>query len=288
MAATETADIRSYVIQRRLRKIGTGVLYVAFIGVATIFVLPFALMLLSAFKTPAEIIQVPPTFWPDNPTFASFRTVLNDSPYLTWFRNSLLVSFTITGCVLFLCSLGGYIFAKFEFPFKNVIFVSILATMMVPFPVLLIPSYLIVNELNLINSLWALIIPAMVNAFGIFLMRQFIAGIPSDLIEAARLDGTSEFAIYFRIILPLAKPPMAALGIFTFLAAWNDYLWPLIVINDLEKSTLPLALTFFNDQHSQRYDLTMAAASMAVVPIIIVFFIFQRQIVNALVLAGMK
>ena len=288
MAVVEIPDIRTYTRQRRLRKIGTGLLYALFTVVAVIFLLPFALMLLSAFKTSAEIIQVPPSFWPENPTFASFRTVLNDSPYFTWFRNSLLVSFTITGFVLFLCSLGGYIFAKFEFPFKNLIFMAILAKMMVPFPVLLIPSYLIVNELNLINSLWALIIPAMVNAFGIFLMRQFIAGIPSDLIEAARLDGASEFAIFFRIIIPLAKPPMAALGIFTFLGAWNDYLWPLIVINDLNKNTLPLALTYFNDAHAQRYDLTMAAAAMAVIPIIIVFFVFQRQIVNALVLAGMK
>ena len=119
-------------------------------------------------------------------------------------------------------------------------------------------------------------------------MRQFIAGIPNDLIEAARLDGASEWAIYARIVVPLARPPMAALGIFTFLAAWNDYLWPLIVINDLEKSTLPLALTFFNSQHAQRYDLVMAAAAMAVIPVIIVFVIFQRQIVNALVLAGLK
>jgi multiple sugar transport system permease protein len=119
-------------------------------------------------------------------------------------------------------------------------------------------------------------------------MRQFIAGIPNDLIEAARLDGASEFMIFLRIILPMARPPLAALGIFTFLGAWNDYLWPLIVINDLDKSTLPLALSFFNSAHAQRYDLIMAAASMAVIPIIIVFVIFQKQIVNALVIAGLK
>ena len=190
--------------------------------------------------------------------------------------------------VLFTCSLAGYIFAKFEFPGRDIFFVLLLVTMMVPFPVLLIPSYLIVNKLGLINSLWALIVPSIVSAFGIFLMRQFIAGIPNDLIEAARLDGASEWSIYARIIVPLARPPMAALGIFTFLAAWNDYLWPLIVINDLDKSTLPLALTFFNSQHAQRYDLVMAAAAMAVIPVIIVFVIFQRQIVNALVLAGLK
>jgi ABC-type glycerol-3-phosphate transport system permease component len=288
MAIAQTPPVGSLSRQRRFRRIWMGVLYTLFGIVALIFTLPFFLMLSSAFKTSAEIVRIPPTLFPENPSLSSFRTVIDEAPYFRWFGNSLLVSCTITLLVLFTCSLAGYIFAKFEFPGRDAIFVVLLMTMMVPFPVLLIPSYLIVNELGLINSLWALIVPAMVSAFGIFLMRQFIAGIPNDLIEAARLDGASEWSIYARIVVPLARPPMAALGIFTFLAAWNDYLWPLIVINDLEKSTLPLALTFFNSQHAQRYDLVMAAAAMAVIPVIIVFVIFQRQIVNALVLAGLK
>jgi multiple sugar transport system permease protein len=128
----------------------------------------------------------------------------------------------------------------------------------------------------------------MVSAFGIFLIRQFAAGIPRDLIEAARLDGASEWAIFGRIVLPLLRPALAALGVFTFLASWNDYLWPLVAINDLDKSTLPLALTFFNSTHTTRYELVMAAATMAVVPVLVVFLIFQRHIVKALVLAGMR
>ena len=288
MAIAHEPATGSLLRQRRFRKIGMGVLYALFTLVALVFTLPFFLMLSSAFKTSAEILRIPPTLIPQDPSLSSFRTVIDEAPYFRWFANSLLVSSAITVLVLFTCSLAGYIFAKFEFPGRDAIFVVLLMTMMVPFPVLLIPSYLVVNELGLINSLWALILPAMVSAFGICLMRQFIAGIPTDLIEAARLDGASEWAIYARIVVPLARPPMAALGIFTFLGAWNDYLWPLIVINDLEKSTLPLALTFFNSQHAQRYDLVMAAASMAVIPVIIVFVIFQRQIVNALVLAGLK
>jgi ABC-type glycerol-3-phosphate transport system permease component len=287
--ATSTAPAAgSLKRQRQFRKIGIGILYALFSVVAIIFTLPFFLMLSNAFKTSAEIVRIPPTFIPRDPSFNAFRTVIDEAPYFRWFGNSLLVSITVTLMVLLTSSLAGYIFAKFSFPGRDVIFVLLLMTMMVPFPVLLIPSYLIVNEMGLINSLWALIVPGIASAFGIFLMRQFIAGIPNDLIEAARLDGASEWAIYARIIVPLARPPMAALGIFTFLAAWNDYLWPLIVINDLHRSTLPLALTFFNDQHSQRYDLVMAAAAMAVIPVIIVFVIFQRQIVNALVLAGLK
>lgn len=285
---THPAKAGSLQRQAQRRRITTIVLYVVFGLVAFIFLLPFLLMLSSAFKTQAEILRIPPTIIPENPSLASFRTVLNDAPFFRWFGNSLLVSSTITCFMLITCSLAGYIFAKFEFPGRNLTFVLLLLTMMVPFPVLLIPSYLVINKLGLINSLWALILPAMTGAFGIFLMRQFIAGIPNDLIEAARLDGASEWSIYARIIVPLSRPPMAALGIFTFLAAWNDYLWPLIVINDLEKSTLPLALTFFNSQHAQRYDLVMAAAAMAVIPVIVVYVIFQRQIVNALVLAGLK
>jgi len=288
MAITTTQATGSLSRQRQLRRIGLGILYSLFTLVAIIFTLPFFLMLSNAFKTSAEIVRIPPTLIPRDPTLSAFRTVLEEAPYVRWFGNSLLVSISVTLMVLLTSSLAGYIFAKFEFPGRNLIFVLLLATMMVPFPVLLIPSYLVVNKLGLINSLWALIIPGVASAFGIFLMRQFIAGIPNDLIEAARLDGASEWAIYARIVVPLARAPMAALGIFTFLAAWNDYLWPLIVINDQEKSTLPLALTFFNSQHAQRYDLVMAAAAMAVIPVIIVFVIFQRQIVNALVLAGLK
>ncbi|HVL23190.1 MAG TPA: carbohydrate ABC transporter permease [Thermomicrobiales bacterium] len=288
MATTTTPHAGSLHRQRRFRRIGMVILYTLFGIVAFTFTLPFFLMMSNAFKTSSEILRIPPTFIPRDPSLSSFRTVINEAPYFRWFGNSLLVSLSVTAMVLLTCSLAGYIFAKFTFPGRDAIFVVLLMTMMVPFPVLLIPSYLVVNKLGLVNSLWALIVPGMTSAFGIFLMRQFIAGIPNDLIEAARLDGASEWAIFARIVVPLARPPMAALGIFTFLAAWNDYLWPLIVINDLNKSTLPLALTFFNSQHAQRYDLVMAAAAMAVIPVIIVFVIFQRQIVNALVLAGLK
>jgi multiple sugar transport system permease protein len=200
----------------------------------------------------------------------------------------MVVALAVTAMNLLTSSVGGYIFANFEFPLKRPLFILILITLMIPFPVLLIPNYIIANRLGVLNSLWALILPGMVSAFGIFLMRQFAAGIPRDLIEAARLDGASEWSIFARIILPLMRPALAALGIFTFLASWNDYLWPLVAINDLDKSTIPLALQFFNDFRATRYDLIMAAATMAVIPVLIVFLIFQRQIVKALVLAGMR
>ena len=159
---------------------------------------------------------------------------------------------------------------------------------MIPFPVLLIPNYIIANRLGVLNNLLALILPGMVSAFGIFLMRQFAAGIPRDLIEAARLDGASEWAIFGRIVLPLLRPALAALGVFTFLASWNDYLWPLVAITISTRAPCPWPLPYFNSVHATRYDLVMAAATMAVVPVLVVFLLFQRQIVKALVLAGMR
>jgi multiple sugar transport system permease protein len=269
----------------------TGRQWLLLIGLgalALLFVAPLLLMLSNAFKPVAEITRVPPTLLPQSPTLASFRTVLQDAPYGAWYRNSLIVSGGVTLACVITSALGGYIFAKFEFPMKKVLFSLILATMMIPFPVLLIPQYLIANKLGLLNNLWALILPGVVSAFGIFLMRQFVGGIPNDLIEAARLDGASEWAIFARIIIPLVRPAIAAVGIFTFLTSWNDYLWPLVAINDTEKATLPLALGYFSTAHTTRYDLIMAASAMAVVPVLIVFLIFQRQIVKALVLAGMK
>lgn len=268
--------------------LGQFLLIALFVVVTIIFVMPLVIMLLSAFKPQAEILRIPPSFWPEAPTFDNFRTVLNEAPYGTWYRNSMIVAVAVTALNLLTSSVGGYIFANFDFPLKQPLFILILITLMIPFPVLLIPNYIIANRLGVLNSLWALILPGMISAFGVFLMRQFAAGIPRDLIEAARLDGASEWSIFARIILPLMRPALAALGVFTFLASWNDYLWPLVAINDLDKSTIPLALAFFNDSRSTRYDLIMAAATMAVIPVLVVFLIFQRHIVKALVLAGMK
>ncbi|MCC2626721.1 MAG: binding-protein-dependent transport system inner rane component [Thermomicrobiales bacterium] len=269
-------------------KMGQVLLVALFVVVTIIFVMPLVVMVFSAFKPQAEILRIPPTFLPEAPTLDNFRTVLNEAPYGTWYRNSMVVAIAVTAMNLLTSSVGGYIFANFEFPLKQPLFILILITLMIPFPVLLIPNYIIANRLGVLNSLWALILPGMVSAFGIFLMRQFAAGIPRDLIEAARLDGASEWSIFARIVAPLMRPALAALGVFTFLASWNDYLWPLVAINDLDKSTIPLALTFFNDFHASRYDLIMAAATMAVVPVLVVFLIFQRHIVKALVLAGMR
>jgi multiple sugar transport system permease protein len=252
--------------------------------------LPFLWMLGTSFKSATEIVRMPPTFIPEKFTLSSYQTIFNDPkvPLARFYMNSVVVSFTIVGMVLFTSSLAGFVFAKYTFFGKNLWFALILATMMIPFQVIMIPLYLVLVKFGLTDSLMGLIVPGATSAFGIFLMRQFIEGIPSELIDAARIDGASEFGIYTQIVLPQMGSALATLGIFQFMGTWNDYLWPLIVITTTEKRTLPIMLTWYNSQHGSRYDLTMAASVLVILPIVIVYFFFQRWIVRGIALTGFK
>lgn len=252
--------------------------------------LPFIYVLFASLKTPAEIIRVPPTFFPVEPTFGNYLRIFDDArlPLATFFANSGFVAFARVLITLFTSSLAGYIFARYEFSGKNLFFGVIMAQIMIPFQMIMIPLYLILVQMGLIDTLWGLIIPAMIDAFGIFMMRQFIEGIPRELIDAGRIDGASEFRIYRDLILPQLKAPLASLGIFTFMATWNDYLWPLIVITTHEKRTLPLLLTWFSNQHGNRPGLTMAASVIVLLPVLLIYIIFQRQIVANAATTGFK
>jgi multiple sugar transport system permease protein len=247
-------------------------------------------VLLTSLKPASEIVKVPPSFFPERWTFQSYQTIFSDTrvPLARFYLNSLIVSISRVLITLFTSSLAGYIFARYTFAGKNVAFAFILAQLMIPFQVVMIPAYLILVQLHLVDTLWGLIIPSMVDAFGIFLMRQFVESLPSELIDAGRIDGASEFGIYWRIVLPQMGAALATLGIFTFMATWNDYLWPLIVITTHEKRTLPLLLTWYNSQHGTRYDLTMAASVLVLLPILLVYVLFQRWIVRGVALTGMK
>ncbi len=265
----------------------TGVVWLAGI----VMVVPLVWMVLSSFKSQAEILQLNPTFFPQRFTLESYSTVLNDPEFPLWslFRNSVIVSTVVTVSVLFTSTLAGYVFAKFRFFGKGFWFVLILASLMVPFQVVVIPLYLIIRDLNLFNTLYALIIPNLISPFGIYLMRQFIEGLPTALIEAGRIDGASEFTIYARIIVPQVLPALTALGIFTFKWMWNDYLWPLVAINDLAHETLALGMAQFAvGQHGTRFDLTLAVATLSALPIVLLFVVFQRQFVQGIALSGLK
>ena len=275
---------------RSIRLVGGTVVYAILILGTIVTLVPFVWAVLTSLKPVSEILRVPPTFLPQTWTLKSYLTIFNDPnvPIFRFFFNSLFVAVMHVVITLFTSSLAGYVFAKFRFMGRNASFSFILAQMMVPFQVVMIPTYLILVKLHLVNSLFGLIVPGIIDSFGIFLMRQFIESIPSELIDAARIDGASEFAIYWQIILPQLGASLATLGIFNFMASWNDYLWPLIVITTQEKRTLPLLLTWYNTAHGTRYDLTMAASVLVLLPILVVYIFFQRWIVRGVALTGFK
>jgi len=244
--------------------------------------LPFFYIMVSSLKTPAELRQTPPDFFSKSPSLNNYITILKDKdiPLTQNLFNSIFVSLMRVGITLFTSSFAGYIFAKYHFKGKDLAFGIILIQIMIPFQVVMIPSYLLIVRLGLIDSLWALIIPSFVDAYGIFMMKQFIESMPAELMDAARIDGASEFGIYSRIILPQMGPPLASLGIFTFMYTWNDYLWPLIVLTSPEKRTIPLLVVWFQTQHVSNQGLVLAASILTLLPIFFVYIFLQRWIVD--------
>jgi ABC-type glycerol-3-phosphate transport system permease component len=244
--------------------------------------LPFFYIMVSSLKTDAELRQTPPDFFSKEPTLKHYTTVLTNEeiPIVRNVVNSAFVSAMRVIITLFTSSFAGYIFAKYHFKGKNLAFGVILIQIMIPFQVVMIPNYLLIVRFGLIDSLWALILPSMVDAYGIFMMKQFIESMPAELMDAARIDGASEFGIYSRIIFPQMGPPLASLGIFTFMFTWNDYLWPLIVLTSPEKRTIPLLLVWFQTQHSSNQGLVLAASILVLLPIFFVYIFLQRWIVD--------
>lgn len=249
---------------------------------------PFLWMVSTAFKPPPEIISYPPKLIPHMPTLEHFNELFSKLKFGRFFLNSAYIAILVTLSALFTSSLVGYVFAKFEFRGRNAIFLLILSSMMIPFPVVMIPLYLLMAKLKLVDTHVAVMLPSIYSTFGIFLMRQFIRTIPSQLIEAARIDGCSEFKIFWSIILPLCKPALAVLGVFTFMWNWDSFVWPLIVLQSEDKFTLPVGLAVFSQRWWTNYGLVMAGALVSVVPILIIFVIFQKHFVRGIVMTGFK
>jgi len=252
--------------------------------------LPFLMMIFSSFKTNLEVLRVPPTFLPESATIENYLKIFNDPklPLLRFYGNSAFVALFNVTTTLFTSSLVGYMFAKFEFPGKRLLFGWFLTMMMIPGQITMIPSYLILAKLHLINSLWGLVIFSAVDAFGIFMLRQFCETLPNELLDAARIDGASEWQIYGRIVLPQLGAPLATLGILGFMQTWNAYLWPMIVLTKIEVRTLPIILTWFNSTHTGQGALVMAATVLIIMPILFVFLFFQRWIVQGFTMTGFK
>jgi multiple sugar transport system permease protein len=280
----------SVVVNSPLRRIRWGSLFLyllLFIG-SIFFVAPFAWMLLSAFKLPQEVIRYPPVWIPSQPSMRSIIYVWEKMNFARSFGNSVFISVTVTMFVLFTSAITGYVLAKYDFRGRNVIFVGILATMMIPWPVTLIPNYQLMVWFKMLNTYWALIVPSLYSAFGIFLMRQFMHSIPNELIDAGRIDGASEPRIFAQIVLPLLKPALAALAIFVFQWNWDNFIWPLIVLNNQRLYTLPVALGTFQSDNVTDYASIMAGASITVIPMVFVYLLFQRYFVAGIAMTGLK
>lgn len=272
------------------RRIGNLLATIAASLIGIAFLVPFAWMVSNSLKSLAEIYQFPPRFLPAVPLWSNYVDAWNALPFDRFFLNSLIVSLATTAGVIITCSLAGYSFARLRYPGRDKIFLAYLATMMIPFPVLMVPLFVIMKNLQLVDTLWALILPAIFTPAGTFLMRQFILTLPRELEEAARVDGCSFFGIYWRIVLPLMKPVIATLGIFTFLGSWNEFLWPLITINSIDNKTLPLGLTMFQSRLSGRtpWNEVMASATFTIIPVLILFVVGQKYYVKGIVTTGLK
>lgn len=221
-------------------------------------------------------------------SFGSFKTLFQKHDVGKWFFNSIYIAVVVTIGILLIDSMAGYVLAKKNFPGRNLIFWIIISTMMIPGQVTLVPLFIMVGNLNLMDTHWALILPDLSMVFGVFLMRQFMYSIPDELLEAAKMDGASEWRTYWTVVLPLARPGLAALGIFTFMNVWNSFLWPIIVLNTAELYTLPVGLKTLQDANLASFKLLMSGAAVAAIPMIIVFILFQRYFVKGLTLGGVK
>lgn len=261
-------------------------LYLILVVGSLAMIFPFLWMVATSFKPPAEIYNL--SLIPQEPTLDNYKTVLLKTFFLRWFFNSFLVAGCTTLSVLFFDSLVGYTLAKYDFPGRYAIFIAILSSLMIPTEMLVIPWYMMSTRLGWTNTYWGIMFPGVITAFGIFLMKQFFEGVPGDLLDAARVDGVSEFGVFWRIALPQVKPALAALAIFTFLGNWNAFLWPVIVIESPEMRTLPVGIALFSGEHSDAWELVMAAATLAIIPVLTVFAIFQKQIIKGIALTGLK
>ncbi len=272
------------------RTVHTVAVYLACTLVALVFVAPFVWMVLSSLKSTGEIYQFPPSFLPVEWRWSNYVEAWNALPFDRFFLNSLIVSVLSTLGAVLTSSMAGYAFARLRFPGRDKIFLGYLATMMIPFPVLMVPLYMIMRSLSLVDTLASLILPAMFTAWGTFLMRQFIMGLPTELEEAARVDGAGFGRIYWQIVLPLITPVIATLGIFTFLWTWNEFLWPLIMINTMDTKTLPVGLLAFQTLNPGRtpWHLIMAASTLSVLPLLLMFVIGQRYYVRGIAMTGVK
>jgi multiple sugar transport system permease protein len=262
--------------------------HLVLLPLAAVMLLPLAWTVIASFETFAETQHFPPILRPATLRWQNYQEVLQLSPFPRWFLNTLIVTVLVVIANLLTCSLAGYAFARLRFFGRDVVFLLVLATLMIPFQVIMIPTFLIVRKLGLIDTLWALVVPNLTGAFGVFLLRQFFKTLPIELEEAARIDGASRLGILFKIVLPLSGPVLATLAVVTFMWTWNDFLWPLVTIYSERNMTLQLGLLTFQGAHKTNTNLLMAANVMSMLPVLGLFFLAQRYFIRGIATTGLK
>ncbi|NHC45482.1 carbohydrate ABC transporter permease [Motilibacter aurantiacus] len=264
--------------------------YVVLTILALIFISPLIFMFVTSFKTRQEATAVPPSWIPDDPTLGAYRAILDaeGTPVLRWFANSMIAAAANAALVVATAAMAAYPLARMDFRFKRVVFALIIGTLFVPPVILIIPNYLIVGELQWLDTLWAVIVPTAASAFGVFFLRQFFLSLPNELEEAALLDGANKWQIFSRVILPLSRPALVTLALLAFLTNWNDFLWPVYVLFSPETQTLPPGLSTLQSANNVRYDLIMAGAVIASAPVLALFVFAQRFVIEGVSRSGLK
>ena len=282
-------DEKKDAARKRIGLIGKIIIYAVLIGWAILTFIPLIWMVTSSFKDTAAITQVPPQIIPKQPTLDAYKRVFDTGGFGRWFLNSVIIATVLTISNVIFASLAGYAFSKLRFPGRDKIFWILLVSMMIPAQVTLIPMYiLIVNYLDLANTYFAIIVPTLVTTSNIFLARQFMSSLPTSLIEAARIDACSEPRIFWKIILPLTKPGLAVLGIFTFVANWNSFFWPFLVTNTNSMRVLQVGLTSFRYENTADYGAMMAGATLTALPMFIVFLALQKYFLQGITVGAVK
>ncbi len=269
----------------------TTFLMIFFIIVAAITLLPLALLACASLRPGVELMRNGLNFNIDwaNANFDEYRLLFSgENAYFTWYKNSLVITVVQVALALFLSACVGYGFAMYDFKGKNFFFVLVLLVMMVPTEVILLPLYRLIVNMKLMNTMWGIILPYIVVPMLVFFFRQYLSGIPKDFLEAARVDGCSEYGIFVRIMLPLMKPSFAAMGIYQGMQSWNNFLWPMIVTNSIDKITLPVGLQSLITPYGNNYDILIAGSCFAIIPILILFICFQRYFIEGMTAGGVK
>jgi multiple sugar transport system permease protein len=258
---------------------------ILFLG-GVVMMTPLLFMFSTSLKTASDVYDL--RLIPQTPTLANYIQVLADGRFARWFFNSIFVATVVTLSCLFFDSLVAYTLAKFQFRGRQVVFIAILSTLMIPTEMLVIPWYLMSSQFGWLDTYWGIMFPGLITAFGVFLLKQFFETVPNDFLEAARIDGLNEFTIWWKVALPLVTPALSALAIFTFLGNWTAFFWPLIVTTDQTLYTLPVGLSSFAVEQSIQWEMIMTGAALATVPTLLIFLFFQRYIVRGVMLAGVK